>query len=222
VHPAQGITFEARWQRQRQVTAGRLVEEPRRHARAHGMELPFGQGPFQPKEQPAIGRRGIIQAIDIRNQAALIATEVQEWIPVRAVAREPRDIIGQDDADLSERHVAHQHVEALPVLGARRALANIAVDDFNGLRGPAQRLSTLGQGILEPEACLMAQRLVWGRLANIDDRFAGQMVGRDDLGAVHLRLSRFMIYWASHHRRHHSWHMSSLPTCRTARRSSSI
>jgi hypothetical protein len=39
---------------------------------------------------------------------------------------------------------------------------------------------------------------------------------------VHLRLSRLMVYCASHHRRHHSWHMYSSPTCRTARRSSWI
>src|SRR3989442_14322547 len=66
-----------------------------------------------------------------------------------------------------------------------RPVAEIGVDDLNGLWGPAQRLGVLGEGILEPEAFLMAQGLVRGRLANIDDGFAGQMLGCDDLGAVH-------------------------------------
>ena len=50
VHPAQGIAFEARRERQGQVAAGRLVEEPRGHAGADGVELPFGQGALQPKQ----------------------------------------------------------------------------------------------------------------------------------------------------------------------------
>ena len=35
--------------------------------------------------------------------------------------------------DLPERHVAHQRVEALAVLGTRRAVADIGIDDLNGL-----------------------------------------------------------------------------------------
>jgi hypothetical protein len=40
--------------------------------------------------------------------------------------------------------------------------------------------------------------------------------------AIHLRLSRFMVYCASPQRRQHSWHMYSSPTCSSARRSSWI
>jgi hypothetical protein len=76
VHPAQRIAFEACRERQRQVAAGRLVEEPRSHPGADGVELPFGQGALQPEEEPAIGRGRIIQAIDVGNQTAFIATEV--------------------------------------------------------------------------------------------------------------------------------------------------
>src|SRR2546427_8575998 len=129
------------------------------------MQLPFGQCPLQSEEEPTVGRGGIIQAIHIGNQAALVAPEIQQWIPVRAVARETRDVIGEDDAHLPERHLTHQRVEALSVLGTRRAVAEIGVDDLNGLWGPAQRLGVLGEGILEPEAFLMAQGLVRGRLA---------------------------------------------------------
>ncbi len=50
VYPAQGIAFETRRERQRQVASGRLVEEPRRHTRADGMEFPCGQGALQPKQ----------------------------------------------------------------------------------------------------------------------------------------------------------------------------
>ena len=38
--------------------------------------------------------------------------------------------------------------------------------------------------------------------------------------ALCLRLSRFMVYCASHHRRHHPWRMYSSRTSRTAPRSS--
>src|SRR5215510_10765016 len=35
-------------------------------------------------------------------------------------------------------------------------------------------------------------------------------------GATHLRLSQFMVYQASHARRHYVWRIDSSPTCRTA------
>ena len=104
--------------------------------------------------------------------------------PRAAVVREPCDIRGQDDADLPPRHMAHQGVEALTVMGTRRAVAALAVDALHGLRGPASRWRACGQGVLEPEAFLRAQRLVRGRLAHGDHRGAGQRRGRDAVGAV--------------------------------------
>ena len=53
----------------------------------------------------------------------------------------------------------------------------IGIDDLNGLWGPAERLGTLDQSLLQPEAVLMAQRLMGGRLSAVEDRFAGQMLG---------------------------------------------
>src|SRR6266581_1722647 len=40
--------------------------------------------------------------------------------------------------------------------------------------------------------------------------------------AIHLRLSRFMIYCASHERRHHPWRIYSSATCKIAPQSSWI
>jgi hypothetical protein len=50
----------------------------------------------------------------------------------------------------------------------------------------------------------------------------GRLFGMGQSKANQLRLSRFMVYCASHHRRYHSWHIYSSPACRTARRSSWI
>ena len=158
--PALRITFEARRERQRQIAPSCLVEEPGSHTGTNRVQLPFGQRPFQPEKESAVGRGGIIQAIDIRNQAALVAAEVQQGVPIRAVAREPRHIIGQNNADLTEGDLAYQRVEALTVMGTRGALSHIGVHDLNGLWGPAQGLGALSQGILEPEAFLMAQGLM--------------------------------------------------------------
>ena len=58
---------------------------------------------------------------------------------------------------------------------------------------------------------------------------SSQQIGRKGVsnhrwivGGKPLRLSRFMVYCASHQRRHHAWHMYSSPTCRTVRQSSWI
>ena len=49
--------------------------------------------------------------------------------------------------------------------GPRGTLADIGVNDLNGLWGPTQRTGPLGEGVLEPEAFLMAQSLVGGSTA---------------------------------------------------------
>jgi hypothetical protein len=107
VDPSLGIALKPRRQGQRQVAPRRLVEEPGGHAGADRMQRPFRQRPLQPEEQPTVGRGGIIQTIDVRNQAALIATEIQQGVPVRAVAREPRDIIRENDPDLASGDLPH-------------------------------------------------------------------------------------------------------------------
>jgi hypothetical protein len=92
-------------------------------------------------------------------QAALIATEIHPGIPVRAVARQARGIIGEEDADLAQRDLPDQCIKALSVQGTRGTLADIGVHDLNGLWGPTQRPGPLGESVLELEAFLVAQGL---------------------------------------------------------------
>lgn len=148
---AQRLAFKAWREHQCQVASGRLVEEPRRHARADGVEFPCGQGALQPEEEPTVGRGGILQAIDIGKQAVLRATQVSQGGPVRAVPRHTRHIIGEDEPALPSRDLPPSRVEALAVLGPRRAVADIGIHHVHGLCGPSQRACPLGEGVLAPE-----------------------------------------------------------------------
>ena len=185
VHAAPASAVEARRQRQRQVAAGRLVEEARRQAGADGVELPGGEGALQPAPPPAMGRGRIRQALDGSDPTAFIATAGSQGIPGRAVPREPCDILGEDEPNVPSRHLASPGVAALARLGTRGTVAHLAIQHGHGLRGPPQRGRPLGEGVLEPETFLRAQRLGGGRWAHVDDRLAGQRLGRDDRDAGH-------------------------------------
>ena len=67
--------------------------------------------PFKPKQQPAVDRGRLIHAVAIGDQAAHAAAEIEQLIPVGAVAGQPRGIVGHDHADLAQRDLGGQPLE---------------------------------------------------------------------------------------------------------------
>jgi orotidine-5'-phosphate decarboxylase len=80
------VTHQPRGQRQGQGAARRLVDQAGRQAGLHGVAFPCRQGACEAEEEPTVDRGRIIDAIAIGAQASLVATQVQQRIPGRAVA----------------------------------------------------------------------------------------------------------------------------------------
>src|SRR3954453_3256226 len=159
-----------------------LGEKTRSEAAADRVQFEFRGRALEPRQQPAVGRAGIVDAIAIRDEAVAEAAEVKEGVQVRAVARQPRHIEREDQADLAQADTRCQFLEALALDGGGAAQAEIGVDDVNVGRAPAEIPGALHQRVLEAEAFLVADDLGWRRLPDVDDRLARQMRRLDQLG----------------------------------------
>src|SRR4051794_14921585 len=93
------------------------MEQARRHAGAQRMQLHFGKSSFQAEQQAAIRGGRIIDAVTVSNQTALVATDVEQRIPIRAIARQAGHFRGENDADLAERNLSDQILEAWAMVG---------------------------------------------------------------------------------------------------------
>src|SRR5260370_38357995 len=104
-------------------------------------------------------------------------------MPIRRVARQPRDLQAHDDAGLAERHLAHELLKAVACGAAGTGLAEIAIDNANALDRPACRNRASTQRILALRALAVVGDLPQCGLRDIQVRIALEMVGR----AVTLR-----------------------------------
>ena len=104
------------------------------------------------------------------------STELDQRVPVAAVAGQPRGLDRKYGADAAFTDRRQQALEARPIDAAARA-AEIIVDDLD--RGPAELPGTIGKSVLPAAALLIVQELIGRRLADVDEGAAAQMVSRD-------------------------------------------
>ncbi len=78
-----------------------------------------------------------------------MAADVEQGIPVRAVAREAGDLDRDNQADLAEHDARDQVLEALAVRRRRAAQAKVGIDDLDVRLTPAQVVGALAQGVVQ-------------------------------------------------------------------------
>ena len=113
----------------------------------------------------------------IGDEAAAIAAEVEQLIPVGTIAGQTRDVVGEDDPDLLEGDKGDEFLEAAASLGGPGRQAEIAVDDVDVVVIPAVGTGPVGEAVLEAKALLMGQDLVGAGLPDVDDGQASEVVG---------------------------------------------
>ena len=80
------IAREAHGEGQRQLAAPGLVEQAGRQPRLDRMELQFRDLALQPEEEAPVDRGRVVDPVPVADQAAAVAAEVEDLIPVGAVA----------------------------------------------------------------------------------------------------------------------------------------
>src|SRR4051794_10338354 len=153
-----------------------LASRPAVRQAADRVQLQFRDRAFQPKQQPAVRRARIIDAVAVGDQAFAMPAHVEQRIPVGTVAGQARDVDRENEAHLAQGHPGHKVLETAAVIARRAARAEIAVDHLNVSLMPAERAGAAVQRVLQTKALLVGQHLMRGRLANIDYRPPLQMM----------------------------------------------
>src|SRR4051794_10049231 len=148
---------------------------------ADRVQFKLGYRPLQTEEQATVCTAGIVNAIAIGNQVAAQTANIQQRIPVGAIAGETRHVDRQDKSNLAEPDPADQLLETAALRGGSTAQAEIGIDHVDVGVMPAELASALPKSVLQPQTLLIAHDLVGRRLADINHRFARQMRRRDQL-----------------------------------------
>ena len=111
---------------------------PGGQACADGVQLHLGDRALEAQEQPPVGRGRVVDAFTVADKALSVAAQVEQRVPVRAVAAEAGHLGGEHDADLTQRDARDQVLEARPVHGRRPAQAEVAVDHLDILLAPTE------------------------------------------------------------------------------------
>jgi hypothetical protein len=87
----QRVSDQADGQGQGQLATAGLVEEAGGEAASDRMQFQFRDLAFEAQEQASVDRGRIVDPVAIGDEAVAVAADVEQRIPVRAVAREPGD-----------------------------------------------------------------------------------------------------------------------------------
>jgi len=90
----------------------------------------------------------IVDSILIQDQRVGEGADLQEPVPVRGVARQPRDLQTEYDAGFAQTHFRHQFLKSFAIRRSCGRLTEIAVDDHDALHRPAQSYGMLAKIIL--------------------------------------------------------------------------
>ena len=104
-------------------------------------------------------------------------------VPVASIAREPRGIQAQHGSNVPGAQGSHEPLEARSGHHAAGGLTQIVIDDLDGVEPAPPR--DLDEFVLLPLALPIELDLSWCRLPDIDDGFALQHRGWQEISAVH-------------------------------------
>ena len=134
-----------------ELAAARLLLQGFERALAEERELHLAHGALHAEQQPVVRMARIVDAILVKDQRADQAAELQQRVPVAAVAGEPRGLDRDHGADAALADGGEQLLEARPGDPGAGA-AEIVVDHLDG--GPPQRPGAIDEGVL-PTAALV-------------------------------------------------------------------
>ena len=159
LHIAGGDTEEQR-------AAARFLLQRLLRALAKQRQLQLAHRALHAEQQPIIGMPRIIDSVLVDDDGPDQSTELDQRMPVAAVAGQPRGLDREYGADASLADRRQQALEARPIDAAARA-AEIIIDDLDD--GPAELPGAIGEPILPPLALLIVHELIGRRLADVDE-----------------------------------------------------
>jgi hypothetical protein len=153
-----------------QFAAARFGTGGVEHARPQHAEFELADGPLHAEQEAIIRPTGIVDAVQVDDTCIDQAAELEQVVPVAAVAGQPRSVEAQHRPDFAGAQRCHQPLEAGPCHRPAGGAAEIVIDHFDLAETPAPR--DVDELVLAPLALQVALDLGLSGLPNIDDRFA--------------------------------------------------
>ena len=153
------------------------------HARADHAELELADAALHAKQQTIVRAAGIIDAVEVDDPRLDQPAQLEQVMPVPAVAGQPRCVEAQHSANLARAERGDELLEAGPGDHSARRAAEIVVDHLDRLEATAS--GNVDQLVLAPPTLGVSLDLGLRRLPHIDHRLALQDRRREDLTARH-------------------------------------
>src|SRR4051794_27896540 len=178
-HLAGGVIDQTGGRPGAELAGSGLLQLAPQEPRSDPVQLGGAHGPFDPQEQSVVVLSRIIDAILVDDERVGQATDLDEAVPVAAGASQPRGFEAQDGADAAESNLGHQVLEAVASEYGGAGLALVLVDDLDVSLGPSELLGASRQVVLACGAGDVVAHLHGGRLSDVDQGLAIEMLGPD-------------------------------------------
>src|SRR5262249_3260829 len=113
----QGIAYQANGQAEGQLATLRLVDQSCGEAGTQRGQFQLGDQSLEAKDESTIGRGRIVDTILVANQARAEAAQIEELIPVGAIACQSSSVVRENDADHLLVDEGDEFLKAWPSLG---------------------------------------------------------------------------------------------------------
>src|SRR5262249_50732475 len=149
------------------------------------VQLGLAHGAAQAEDQPVVELVRVVQPVLVEDQRVGQGAQLQQAVPVRRVAGQPRDLQAEHEPDLPQPDVGHQPREAGAAGGLRPGLAQVVIDDHDLVGVPAQGDRPVLEAVLPPRALGVLLDLEGRRLTDVEIRLSPQVAGGDLVGGTH-------------------------------------
>ena len=147
-----------------QIAPGGLELEGLDGSLAQQRQLHLRHRALHAQQQPVVDAARVIDAVFVDDDAAHQRAELQQRVPVAAVARQARGLDGDHGADLAAADRRQQPLEAR-ASDATGGHAEVIVDHHD--LGPAEHARPIGQGVLASTTLVVVAQLIGGGLPHV-------------------------------------------------------
>ncbi len=174
---------EARRQAASQLAALRLVANAAVEPGPEHVQFRLAHRAFEPEQQAVVESGRMIEAVAIADQRVGEAREIDQSMPVRIVAGEPRDFEAEQQSNAGECDLGCQPRKSGARDGTGAGEPEVLVYDDDALLGPAEFACASGESVLTVRRLTIVLDLVRAGLAQVDDGLSRE-TARRDLGAL--------------------------------------
>ena len=143
------------------------------------MKLRLAHGPLEAEQQPVVEVCRVVDTVLVEDQGVAQRADLEQPVPVRGVACQPRDLEPQDDARASHPDLGHELLKALTIYRRSARPAEIGIDDDDAFVRPAECDGPLTECVLALCALRVLDDLPQRRLPHIQVRAASEVAGGD-------------------------------------------